>query len=94
LDEARWRVVGACLRRFHEHGVQPADLNAHNVLLGRDGGVHLLDFDRGRLRERGAWEDAVLARLHRSLVKVTQGLPSDLFGYANWRALLAGYGGA
>jgi 3-deoxy-D-manno-octulosonic acid kinase len=61
------------LRRFHEHGVQHADLNAHNVLLGRDGGVHLLDFDRGRLRERGAWEDTVLARLHRSLVKVTQG---------------------
>ena len=83
-----------CLRRFHEHGVQHADLNAHNVLLGRDGGVHLLDFDRGRLRERGAWEDTVLARLHRSLVKVTQGLPPDRFGDANWRALLAGYGGA
>ncbi len=94
LDEPRWRAVGACLRRFHEHGVQHADLNAHNILLGRDGGVHLLDFDRGRLRKRGAWEDNVLARLHRSLVKVTQVLPPERFGDANWRALLAGYGGA
>lgn len=93
LDESCWRAVGGCLRRFHEYGVQHADLNAHNILLGHDGGVYLLDFDRGRVRERGVWEDIVLARLQRSLVKVTQGLPPDRFADAHWRSLLAGYGG-
>jgi 3-deoxy-D-manno-octulosonic acid kinase len=93
LDEPRWRAVGACLRRFHEHGVQHADLNAHNILLGGDGTVHVIDFDRGRVRGRGAWEDAVLARLHRSLVKVTRGLPPERFADHDWRALLAGYAG-
>ena len=94
LDAARWRAIGACLRRFHERGVQHADLTAHNILLVREGDVHLLDFDRGRVRERGTWEDAVLARLQRSLLKVTSGLPSDRFDDARWRTLLAGYAGA
>lgn len=49
-------------------GVHHADLNAHNILLADDGAVYVLDFDRGRIRARGAWENNVLARLHRSLV--------------------------
>jgi 3-deoxy-D-manno-octulosonic acid kinase len=93
LDLRRWRDVGECIRRFHERGVQHADLNAHNVLLDAGGGVYLLDFDRGRLRVRGSWEESVLARLHRSLVKVGNGLPADRFGNVHWRALRDGYGG-
>ena len=50
----------------------------------------MLDFDRGRLRRRGAWEQRVLARLRRSLHKVTADLPRDRFGDEQWRALLAG----
>ena len=41
-------------------------------------------------RRRGAWEQRVLARLRRSLVKVTAELPGDRFGDEQWRALLAG----
>ena len=91
LDAQRWREVGICVRRFHERGVHHADLNAHNVLLDADGTVYLLDFDRGRVRPRGSWEQVVLERLHRSLVKVTNGLPEARFGYAQWRMLLDGY---
>jgi 3-deoxy-D-manno-octulosonic acid kinase len=93
VDASLWRSIGACMRRFHERGVQHADLNAHNLLLGSDGVIYLLDFDRGRVRERGAWEDAVLARLQRSLVKVSRDLPAGRFDENDWRALLAGYGG-
>jgi 3-deoxy-D-manno-octulosonic acid kinase len=92
LDDARWREIGACVRRFHECGVRHADLNAHNVLLGANR-VYLLDFDRGEVRPRGPWEQAVLARLHRSLVKVTGGLPPDRFGTRQWATLLDGYRG-
>jgi len=65
-----WEEAGRCIRRFHEAGVQHADLNAHNVMLGAAGGVWLLDFDRGRLREPGPWQERVLARLARSLQKI------------------------
>jgi 3-deoxy-D-manno-octulosonic acid kinase len=90
LPAATWAHVGRCVGRLHARGVQHADLNAHNLLLGEDGAVYVLDFDRGRVRARGAWEQRVLARLHRSLVKVTAELPSDRFGEEPWRALLAG----
>jgi 3-deoxy-D-manno-octulosonic acid kinase len=93
LDDARWREIGACVRRFHERGVRHADLNAHNVLLDAANRVYLLDFDRGEVRTRGPWEQAVLARLHRSLVKITEGLPPGRFGTRQWAMLLDGYSG-
>jgi 3-deoxy-D-manno-octulosonic acid kinase len=93
LDAATWRAVGTCIGRLHAHGVHHADLNAHNLLLGGDGQVYVLDFDRGRIRPRGAWERAVLERLQRSLRKVTADLPPDRFDAAAWAALLGGHEG-
>ncbi len=93
LDE-EWRAAGRCIRRFHDAGVQHADLNAHNVMLGAGGEVWLLDFDRGRLRRPGRWQGRVLARLARSLDKLSRGRP----GRPDWRAgfglLLAAHGPA
>lgn len=34
MDDARWAAIGRCLRHFHDAGVQHADLNAHNIMLG------------------------------------------------------------
>jgi 3-deoxy-D-manno-octulosonic acid kinase len=87
-----WHAIGRCVGRLHSHGVHHADLNAHNLLVGATQDVYVLDFDRGRIRARGAWEQAVLARLRRSLLKVTVDLPGDRFTDANWHALLAGAG--
>jgi 3-deoxy-D-manno-octulosonic acid kinase len=92
LDAAAWHAVGACIGRLHARGVQHADLNAHNLLLGDDGAVYVLDFDRGRVRPRGAWEQAVLERLRRSLAKVTTDLPPGRFDETAWAALLTGCG--
>jgi 3-deoxy-D-manno-octulosonic acid kinase len=92
LAQERWCQVGATLARFHAHGVHHADLNAHNVLLSAES-VYLLDFDRGRRRARGAWEQAVLQRLQRSLQKI-QGQRRDVyFGEREWGWLLAGVNG-
>ena len=91
LPAATWEDIGRCIGRLHARGVQHADLNAHNVLLG-SGTVYVLDFDRGRLRARGSWENSVLARLRRSLVKITAGLEPDRFGMAQWHAVLRGVG--
>ncbi len=73
MNETRWAAIGRCLRRFHDAGVQHADLNANNIMLGEAGEVWVLDFDRGRLREPGAWRERVLDRLARSLAKITAG---------------------
>lgn len=92
LAEERWRTVGRTIALFHAQGVQHADLNAHNILLADDGVVYVLDFDRGRLRARGAWEERVLARLRRSLEKVSAQRGVE-FDAAGWGALMAGYAG-
>ncbi len=90
LSRETWREIGRCIGALHARGVQHADLNAHNVLLGEASAVYVLDFDRGRIRARGDWEQSVLARLQRSLCKVTQGLPEDRFNDSQWQLLVAG----
>jgi 3-deoxy-D-manno-octulosonic acid kinase len=82
MDDARWATIGRCLRRFHDAGVQHADLNAHNILLGENGEVWLLDFDRGRLRKPGSWSGRVLDRLARSLEKISNGAIEWKSGFA------------
>jgi 3-deoxy-D-manno-octulosonic acid kinase len=73
MDDARWQSVGRCLRRFHDAGIEHADLNAHNILLDGGGQAWIVDFDRGRMREPGPWRARVLGRLERSLARVSGG---------------------
>lgn len=91
LPEERWQVIGACIRRFHDAGLDHADLNAHNILLTADG-VYLIDFDRGRLCSPGHWQHRNLARLLRSLRKLYNESLNIAFSDTDWQALLAGYG--
>jgi 3-deoxy-D-manno-octulosonic acid kinase len=87
LTEPQWRAIGSTIARFHAHGVQHADLNVSNILLGTDGAVYVLDFDRGRIRTRGAWEQGVLARLKRSLDKLKAQRGEVTFGEREWQWL-------
>ena len=82
MDDARWAAIGRCLRRFHDAGVQHADLNAHNIMLGAKREVWVLDFDRGRLRQPGSWSGRVLDRLARSLAKISAGATDWQTGFA------------
>jgi 3-deoxy-D-manno-octulosonic acid kinase len=91
LPVERWQAIGACIRCFHDAGVDHADLNAHNILLA-DSGVYLIDFDRGRLRAPGRWQAANLARLLRSLRKLYNESLDIAFSDTDWQSLLAGYG--
>jgi 3-deoxy-D-manno-octulosonic acid kinase len=82
MDDARWAAIGRCLRHFHDAGVQHADLNAHNIMLGEQREVWVLDFDRGRLRYPGSWRERVLDRLARSLAKISAGATEWQAGFA------------
>lgn len=91
LDAPLAQRVGRTLARFHRAGAWHADLNAHNILVDADGGVSLIDFDRGRMRKpRLAWQQANLGRLLRSLLKLgarrVEGFESRF-----WHPLLAAY---
>lgn len=69
-----WSATGQLVARFHRHGLDHADLNAHNILFDGRGQGWLIDFDRCRLRgsARG-WRERNLQRLRRSLQKVRGG---------------------
>lgn len=83
--------IGETIARFHVLGVCHADLNAHNILIDGDGKVWLLDFDRGRLRMPAmGWQQANLARLRRSLLKLGALRFGD-FDERFWHPLLSAY---
>lgn len=91
IPESTWRAIGSAIAGLHCHGVDHADLNAHNILLDGGQGISVIDFDRGRLRAPGRWTSRNLRRLHRSLAKISMSLPPDRFTPAEWQQLLAGY---
>jgi len=92
LAAEQWSAVGRCIRRFHDAGVYHADLNAHNILLGDDDAVWLIDFDRGEIRSPARdWQQANLARLRRSLDKLAGLREPFHFADRDWQQLMTGW---
>ncbi|WP_460457756.1 3-deoxy-D-manno-octulosonic acid kinase [Arenimonas alkanexedens] len=89
-DAAPWETVGAMLARFHAAGIDHADLNAHNILIDASNDAWLIDFDRGRRRAPGAWCQANLRRLARSLAKLSKGDERWRPGFARLQAAYQG----
>lgn len=86
-----WRSLGAGVHGFHTAGVYHADMNAHNLQIDADGDLWMLDFDRGRLRHPGPWQQQTLRRLHRSLEKIQSQHASLNFTATDWELFLEGY---
>jgi len=89
-ESSVWRAVGQCVRRFHDAGFYHADLSAHNLQIGSDDRIWLLDWDRGCRMTPGSWQRSNMKRLQRSCRKIRA---TDGAHYADddWPALLAGY---
>jgi 3-deoxy-D-manno-octulosonic acid kinase len=92
-NEQFWQGVGACIRRFHEHGTVHADLNARNILVGPNDGFYLIDFDRARIAPGSQPAFARnLQRLRRSFEKLWPKTVADRLEPC-WGALQTGYVG-
>ncbi|HXG29914.1 MAG TPA: 3-deoxy-D-manno-octulosonic acid kinase [Nevskiales bacterium] len=91
LPDRDWRRLGGMLRRFHDAGLDHADLNADNILLSACNDFWLIDFDQARLRAPGRWREGNLLRLERSLKKRQANSPQFFWTGLNWSALRAGY---
>lgn len=92
LSETQWRSIGRCIRRFHEAGVYHADLNAHNIMLNADDVVWLIDFDKGEIRPPASeWQQENLARLRRSLEKLSGLHAPFYFQELDWEQLKVGW---
>ncbi len=87
-----WGAVGRCISDFHRAAIFHADLTAHNLQIDSADRIFLLDFDRGLVMRNGGggWRQANLARLHRSLTKISDD-GSVEFTPREWRWLLDGY---
>lgn len=95
LDSDMAGRVGALIARFHAQGVDHADLNAHNLLIGPNG-LWLVDFDRGRIRAlQGEWGLENLRRLRRSMLKLGAcGRDEAKLDQKIWAPLMSAYRGA
>lgn len=70
-SKAPWEATGRLIARFHQAGLDHADLNANNILFDASGQGWLIDFDRSQLRRpTSTWRQNNLARLLRSLQKL------------------------
>ncbi|MEM7718476.1 MAG: 3-deoxy-D-manno-octulosonic acid kinase [Pseudomonadota bacterium] len=86
-----WGTVGGVIRLLHNAGVDHSDLNCRNILLDPEHRPWLIDFDKCRRRQPGAWSVDNLDRLKRSLVKQNGRGDGLHWEQADWEALSAGY---
>ncbi len=93
LSKRDWKRIGGIIKTFHDNHCNHADLNAHNILLDEKGRVFLIDFDKSRIDPAGGgWRRVNLARLKRSLVKLSNAEATFHYSEEEFKALMEGYG--
>jgi 3-deoxy-D-manno-octulosonic acid kinase len=91
LPATDWGRIGAVIARMHALGVDHSDLNCRNILLDGAGDIWLIDFDKCARRQPGAWAQANLDRLERSLRKEKTKQPHLHWNDPDFAALRDGY---
>ena len=89
-DAALWAAIGAMVAGFHRAGCDHPDLTAHNILIDSNRQPFLVDFDNAHMRRPGAWQQAGMDRLQRSLRKVSLEAGTQ-FELSAWETLVDAY---
>lgn len=70
LNNKDWERIAETIANLHAKGAYHSDLNASNILLDNENTAHVIDWDKGYLRQPAAgWQENNIARLLRSLEK-------------------------
>jgi 3-deoxy-D-manno-octulosonic acid kinase len=91
LSSQVWGAIGANIRNLHDHGVFHSDLNCRNILIDTSDQIWFIDFDKCEKRAPGAWAQANLDRLQRSLNKTLAGSADLNWREEDWADLIAAY---
>ncbi len=71
LESTDWQRIGRMLQHFADAGLRHPDINATNIVVDETRAPWLLDFDRARIIEGGAFDAGpMLGRLQRSMRKL------------------------
>lgn len=91
FTKEQWQQLGQVIARFHNFGIDHADLNIKNILFdGKQ--FYLIDFDQGKKRvPRRFWQQSNLSRLLRSFKKQQTKYPQLNFDENAWQQLISGY---
>ena len=89
-DKALWTAIGTMVAGFHHAGCDHPDLTAHNILIDSNRRPFLVDFDNAHMRRPGAWQQAGMDRLQRSLRKVSLETGTQ-FEPTAWQSLVDAY---
>jgi len=92
IEPLVWQSIGKTIAEFHHHGIDHADLNAHNIMMDDKKNVWLIDFDRCSKKVISKnWQQKNIERLHRSFKKELGLHTKFYFSEENWNSFLMGY---
>ena len=88
LKEQDWGQLAKVISKMHDLHINHADLNADNILIGKDMSITLIDFDKAQIETRsGNWKQNNIDRLLRSLHKISP----EYFSTEQWNTFLKAY---
>lgn len=92
LKAEDWQLLGAAVKRLHNHNVYHSDLNCHNLMLDDQAQAWIVDFDKCGIKEPDQWKQQNLARLKRSLIKEKSQFDTFYWKESrDWPEFLTGY---
>jgi len=91
LTSQHWLDIGDCIGRFHQLGFYHDDLNIENIMIGHEGNVFLLDFDKGFHSQNDKdYSTSSFDRMKRSVMKWCS-VNKQPFPGTEWEQLMVGY---
>lgn len=88
LEEQQWEQLARWILKMHDLKINHADLNANNILIGKDMNFTLIDFDKAKIESTsGYWQQNNIDRLLRSLQKINP----QYFTLKQWGMFLNSY---